>query len=222
MTTTSSKNTKQILSIIINSFIFVSTAIVATDGFFNGAGDGQLGNFVIGFGYFQAFTMDSNILAGIASLFVAICGMKSLVKKENTAPKWVEYFHLMGTTCLFLTIITVVLFLAPMEGKNFLIMFKKDMFFFHLLNPVLSIISFTLLQKNHRLTKKSFLFGLAPTVLYSVIYFLMVVVFKKWEDFYNFTFGGKYYLIPVVLIVMYSAVTGLSLLLIKLHNKNIE
>ena len=53
------------LSLIFNVFLMISTTIIVTNGFLHGAGDGQLGEEMIGWGYFKAFTIDANILNGV-------------------------------------------------------------------------------------------------------------------------------------------------------------
>jgi len=213
-----------IAAAVVNGVIFLSAAVVSFIGVVFGAGDGQLGNYVIGPGYFKPYTMDSNILAGIASLIMLIFIIREL-RTGKAVPKWAVLVHFMATACLLLTFLIAAAFLAPMmvtEGHSYFVIFGQDMFFFHFLNPMLSILSFTLLYKAPRLSKRDTLFGMIPTIIYSIVYLLMVVVFKKWDDFYNFTFGGQYKLIPIVIIVMYGLILGLSFLLLCLHNRGIE
>jgi len=213
---------KTILTIIINCIIAINVTIVALLGIICGAGDGQLGNYVIGLGYLKPYTMDSNILAGVIALLVVIFSIKGIKNGRRQMPRWLMNAYLMGTTCLDLTFLIATAFLAPMEvaaGRNYFIMFSKDMFFFHFLNPLLATITLVILLEEYSFSFVDRIIGMAPTIVYSIIYFVMLVVLKQWEDFYNFTFGGKYYLIPIVVAIIYGITVAVSWVLAYMHNR---
>ena len=209
---------------MINAILVVDVAITAFSGITGGAGDGQVGNHIIGFGYFKPYTMDSNVLMFFASaIMIAFC-IKNLVHGADMTPKWALTFYLTGSSCLFLTMFIAAVFLGPMKvmmGESYFVMFQDDMFFFHLLNPLIAIFTFTFLMKKHRYGMRDCLPAIVPTVIYSVVYLIMVVFLKKWNDFYGFTFGGRYYLVPLVIIVVYCLVSGFAALLSRLHNRHI-
>jgi len=209
------------LAIIINFIIAVDVIVIAALGIVYGAGDGQLGNYIIGWGYFKPYTMDSNILTGLVALAVVVYHLTNIKNEEKQPPRWLMRAYLMGTTCLILTFLIATFFLAPIQvinGRNYFIMFSKDMFFFHFLNPLLATFSLVALLRNTRFTLVDRFIGMIPTVLYSAVYFLMVVVFKSWNDFYHFTFDGKYYLIPGVVVIIYGATYLNAYLLTRMHN----
>ena len=219
--TFSKKNS--IIMIMINSLIFISTAVVAGYGIFHGAGSGQVGSSVIGWGYFIPYTMDSNLLAGISSLILIIFAIRSIASSQNKLPRWAVTFQLMSTTCLCLTMAVAAVFLGPqkaMMGQGYFSMFQGDMFFFHLLNPVLAIISFTCLIRDYAYRFPECILAAVPTILYSFVYLFMVVFLKVWDDFYNFTFGGRYNMVPLVFVVIYALVLFAGCILIRLHNRN--
>ena len=58
---------------------------------------------------------------------------------------------------------------------------------------------------------------MAPTVVYSLVYLVMVVVLKAWPDFYGFTFGGNVLFGIISLIVMYFVTLVISVLLRKMR-----
>ena len=101
-------------------------------------------------------------------------------------------------------------------------MFSNDMFFFHLINPILSIINFVLLDKRYVLNKKEICMGISTTVIYSFVYLYNVVITKNWSDFYGFTFGGKLYMGLISIVVMYIATLLISFVLTKLNSKSIN
>lgn len=193
------KNKKTIL--IINLFIFINTLIITLDGIKNGAGKGQLGNEISGIRYFMPYTIDSNVFLAIAALFLVIA-----LFKEKLSFKTYRFYYV-ATVSIVLTFLTVVLFLTPslyLKGgfKAAISLYMYDMTFFHFLNPILACISFKLLNKKKLTTKDNFI-AIIPMALYSIVYMLNVLVFKKWNDFYGFTFGGNTKIVPIVLIVMY-------------------
>ena len=220
-----SRKGKNIVVLLINVFIVLSTIFIAYLGIKNGAGNGQLGEDMIGLGYFKAFTVDSNILMGVCSLVMVIFSLISIFNKKDEYPKWVETVYLVGTTSLALTFFTVLCFIAPeraFEGESFSIMYSGDMFFFHLINPILAIISCSFFGCTKELGIKEKVFSVIPAFIYSLVYLTMVVFLEQWSDFYNFTFGGRYYLIGFVMIAMYAVTYFFSFVLTKIHNKFIN
>lgn len=195
--------TKKISLYLIHSIIIISTIIIVILGVGKGASDGQVGESIVGVGYFKPFTIDSNVLMGITSLLFIII---FLCKKK--IPTWMMLLHYASTISVLLTFLTVVFFLTPtmyMSGgfKSALALYIKDMTFFHVLNPILSLVSFLLLEEKIKLTIKENLIGVIPMFIYSIVYVLNVVILKNWSDFYGFTFGGNYQIVPLVLIIMY-------------------
>jgi len=212
------------LTIILNCIIALNVAIVATIGIIFGAGEGQLGNYVIGLGYFKPYTMDSNIISGIVALLVVINRMGNKRGDGKQIPGWIMRAYLMGNTCLVLTFLVAAAFLAPTQviaGRSYFMMFSGDMFFFHFLNPVLATISLIVLLRDYRFSTVDRFLGIVPTIVYSIVYFVMVVVLKRWNDFYHFTFGGRYYLIPMVVAVLYGVAYLISYMLTQQHNRHV-
>lgn len=208
-------------AIIINSVIALNIIIIAMLGIFYGAGDGQLGNYIVGLGYFKPYTMDSNILTGFVALIVVAYKIINLHNDKQSLPRWLMRLYLMGTTSLVLTFLTAAFFLAPIEvisGRSYFVMFSDDMFFFHMLNPLLATFSLIVLMRDYKYSFTDRICGILPTVIYSIVYFAMVVVLGWWDDFYHFTFGGKYYLIPIVILIIYGAAYLCSFLITSIHN----
>lgn len=102
--------------------------------------------------------------------------------------------------------VTTIVFLAPyysLLGHSYFALFEGYLFFFHFFNPLLMILGYVLFSKSELLTKKTCLFAMLPMLLYTCVYAPMVVT-GTWDDFYGFSFGGRYYLIPIDVIVIAS------------------
>lgn len=208
-------------ALIINAFIVLSVAVITVLGVSEGAGAGQVGEMMKGTGYFKAFTIDSNVLMGVCSFVMLVFNVNGAVNKKYEMPSWAVKTYLFGAGAVGLTFVTVVLFLAPTfkaAGMDMKLLFSKDMFFFHVAVPVLSVITLVFLTPAEKLKIRPRIFALAPTVIYSAVYTVNVAVLNKWPDFYSFTFGGKLFLIPVVIIVMYGASFGIITLISLAHN----
>lgn len=213
---------KEIALLILNLFVFVNTVIITINGVIKGPSEGQVGENMTGINYFKPYTIDSNVLLAIASLLM-ITFLLIKVAKKNDLPSWLIKFYYVATTSIVLTFLTVIAFLFPTiwinEGFNKAAsLFLKDMFFFHVSNPIVAVISLFLLRKE-KLTFIDNFIAVIPMFIYSIVYVTNVAILNNWTDFYGFTFGGKNYLIPIVLITMYGVIYLIGLVFRNTYNK---
>ena len=213
---------KKILFIINNLFIFITTAIAVPVTLIFGSRAVRIDN--IDSPYWMqiiTFTLLSNIFLGIVAFFAFIIGLK---KRKKTLPKNLSTWYLVAASSAMLTFLTVILFLAPtraFNGKNYFDMLLEPMFFLHFLNPLLAAITFIFFT-DHKINLKARLLAVLPIAIYAIPYILCVVVFKIWPDFYGVTFGGRYYLTPLVFLVFCLVLFGISSALAFLHNKKLQ
>ena len=86
----------------------------------------------------------------------------------------------------------------------------------HVAAPALSFVSFVFLEQHTRLSIRDAPIAILPVVIYGTVYFLQVVVFRNWIDFYAVNSGGMWYLImPAIIGISF----GMSLLIRLLRNK---
>lgn len=218
-----SSRKRNIIALIINSFIAISSFIIMINGVAKGASSGQVGEDMIGIGYFKPYTIDTNVINGIVAFAMAIFNIYNLVEDKDELPRFLVVAQLISTVGVTVTIMTVIFFLAPMQlltVGGFVWLFMGDMFFFHLLNPILSIINFVVLDKRYSLNTKETLLGISTTLIYSFIYAYNVLISKQWSDFYGFTFGGKLYMAFISILVMYLVSLLFSYTLVKINKKN--
>lgn len=158
---------------------------------------------------FKFYTVDSNILMGIVSLIFIIYERKLLKNKIKEIPKKVYILKLIATSGISLTFITTSFFLAPSYG--FYAMFNNNNLLFHLVVPVLSIITYIFFEKYDNKYKYAIL-GIIPMFLYSIFYTTNILIhlnnggltFKY--DFYGFLQGNLnniYLVIPVIYLISY-------------------
>ena len=210
----------KIIGLVINLFVFGSAVFICINAPINGY---RFGVIVVPGGdasFFRYFTNLSNLYAGIVSLIVFIFSLIH-IKEDYALPKWLRIVQLSAVTSLVLTFLTVLVFVGPTyaaNGNNYFDMYMYDMFFFHFFNPILVFIVFLFFSKGEKLNWKECLFGIIPMVLYAIFYSI-VVLSGTMEDFYGFTFGGQYWVIPLVIPVMLGVTYGASFLSSLLYNK---
>lgn len=135
----------------------------------------------------QYFTVQSNIYVSAVSL---ICAVRALSGPE---PGWLIILKYSATCSVTVTFLTVFLYLGP-RFRNWGFLLSGANLWMHLFCPVFAIVSL-LLRSPIRLPFSASFAGLAPVILYSLLYLKKVVLDpeeKKWEDLYGFTDGIRW------------------------------
>ena len=140
---------------------------------------------------FRYYTTLSNILGALIAVPMMIGAVLRLAGKEPVFPKFLQVLRFCSVSALTLTFMTVVCFLGPMFGWNG--MFEGANYWFHLVNPLLSVFSFLFLEPENRVPRILPFAGIVQTVLYGAVYFPMVLG-GRWPDFYGLNMGGRWYL----------------------------
>ena len=149
---------------------------------------------------FRFFTVQSN----------AFCAVTAFLMCLFPQAQWAWILKYVGTAAVMVTFLTVMFFLGPAAGYK--AMLSGDSFFMHLLTPLMAFVSFSFLEKRG-MSFKLMLLGLVPVILYGILY--MVKIFAKdetrrWEDFYGFNRGGKWYIaLPAMMVGSFLICLGL-------------
>lgn len=125
---------------------------------------------------FKFFTVDSNVLMGICALIFAYFDYLVLSKKIKEIPNWLYKFKHIATVGVVLTFIVTVFYLAPFGGYSFFAFFKNSNLFFHLIVPILSIITYVLYEKNNKTGKSVVALGTITMIIYAVFYVINYIV----------------------------------------------
>lgn len=205
---------KKTLFNLANIYFLISTILVTyfTVAFGTVAGQVDTGS-SYGLSYLATFTVESNIFLGLTALVSLIATRKN---KPNPT------LYLIAATLVVLTCLVVVLYLSPLRvaaGKGYFDMLMGPMFFFHFFNPLLAALTLIFLfPSREKLTLKSRLFALLPLSLYGVFYFAGVIA-GLFPDFYSLTFSGRYYFIPLVVLIIASLVLAVASTLAHFYNR---
>ena len=198
---------RKIIACIFNGFIVIGTIFIMVM-YLTKNVTGPLGETTRGVNALRAFTNLSNIFCAIVALLMIIFPQ---------CPNWLRRLQFMSTTAVVLTFAVVVLFLNPLfiikTGELFSL-FSGSMFFTHFTNPLLAVIVFVFMtQSKYTFTRRDIWLNLLPILGYGLVYFLNVLVFQTWPDFYNFTFGGQLIFVPIVVLAIFGLTLGLSWIL---------
>ncbi|MBQ3987315.1 MAG: hypothetical protein II629_00985 [Ruminococcus sp.] len=209
---TDKAKTKTILSLICNCVIFFVTTGIFISYFFV-----KTKLIQSGWQSLRFFTTDSNLLTAVAAALVVVCDIQKLRGKRTDIAKPFMLLKFMGVISLLLTFCTVMCLLVPVYGAA--MQLTGTAFHMHVTAPVLSFVSFVFLEADRKISLAQSFLGLVPMALYGTVYFLQVLVFENWMDFYAFNQGGRWYItVPVI----FTATCLMCLLVRLLRNKMTE
>ncbi len=172
--------------------------------------------------FFTYYTNDANILSIIASLLFVVY---MLMKKDvGELPYFVLLLRYFATVCLALTFVTTFYLASTYDGNYFsgllFYLTNGSFLFFHLLCPILSVVSFTLFEGDRRLNKKKTItFSLLPTVLYAVILVILNATSKVVGPYPFLMVNRNTPLISIISAVVVLVVTYLLARFILLYNQ---
>ena len=137
---------------------------------------------------FCMFTVNSNILCGIAMMMALPYTIDGLRTKNYYLPDWMVDLLFAGVTSVGLTFLISLCVLAPVKG--FVLIFSGSRFFLHALCPLLAITAFCFFITSHVIPLKESVYALLPVILYAMVYYFMVEILGPnnggWDDFYGF------------------------------------
>ena len=163
-------------------------------------------------GRLRFFTIDSNLLMGIASLILLIEQKKLLEGKISSIDTKYYIFKLMATCSVGLTFIIVLVYLGWITPNGLLSMYVNKNLFFHGLIPLLSIIDFIFFEKTDRLKFKHTFLALIPIIIYAVYYLTNILLHIEnnkvspeydWYYFLQNGIGKILIVLPIIFTLSY-------------------
>ena len=170
---------------------------------------------------FCMFTVNSNILCAAAMAMVIPYTLDGLRTHNYHMPRWIVDLVYMGVTAVALTFLISLCILAPVKG--FVLIFTGSRFFLHGVCPVLAVVAFCFFMSEKKLGLRDSLLALIPVLIYSVTYYVMVVVVGEdkggWNDFYGFLTRLPHWIpLTAILPITFLIATGIR----ALHNRSYE
>jgi hypothetical protein len=167
----------------LNLLLFLVTTVLYISYFFS---EGKT-NVERGLAALRFFTVLSNLFCAFASLLMAVALLGGI------PPRWVWLVKYVSTVAVSVTFTTVMVFLGPQYGYADL--FRKRDLYFHLIGPLLALVSFCITERFYPLSFASSLLGEIPVILYGAFYLYKVVLGPdtgRWDDFYGYNKDGKW------------------------------
>lgn len=174
---------------------------------------------------FKYFTVDSNILAGLAAIVAAVFQILKAKGCIKSIHKSISILKLAATTGVTLTMLVTVFFLAPFQF-GFAALFVDSNLFMHLLIPVMCIVTFVFFEPAEFSALQT-LAGIIPMLIYTVFYAINIILHlengqpSKTYDWYGFL-GGKLSSLCFVIPIMLGVTWLISFLLQAANRKNRE
>ena len=109
----------------------------------------------------------------------------------------------MGTAAVTVTMMTVLVFLAPAVGSLRKLIRGND-FLMHLVTPLAAIFCFSVFEKRPDMTFGTALLGMLPVVLYGTLYLYKIKYApqeKRWDDFYGFNHKNRWKVSYVAMMI---------------------
>lgn len=141
---------------------------------------------------FYPYTLNSNFFLAISTLIFVIVSIVCMVK-EKELPQWVMQLKLAATTCISVTLFTVIFFLAPLWNitNDNVIAYQNFNLFFHLLAPIVAILSFIFFDTDTKIKWRWTWCAILPTLIYGLSYLTLVLSTSDITyDIYNFAHNG--------------------------------
>ena len=165
---------------------------------------------------FKYFTVQSNVISGAVSIAFAVYAVMLIKGKIGEIPGFLYILRLLATTSVSLTMITVLVYLGPLFGYVF--MLSRYNFFYHLLLPLLAIVSFLFFDITDKISFKQTFIALSHFGVYAIVYLSLVLTHIEdgavpaAYDWYSFTYLGinaAFIIAAVLLVVTYAIAFGL-------------
>lgn len=214
------KKNLKIISIVVDLLIFILVAVSCVMMFtgFSFMKGPDVSLETTGIWFLKYFTVESNIFMGIVALIFFI---RKILKKKITKTLYVLRFASTSAVALtFFVVFTYLSFIAPYGVKSLVM---NCNLFFHLIVPVLSMISFILFEKTNTINKKEIIYGVVPTFIYGIGYLADVLVHMEngkvspVYDFYYFVYYGVWTAV-IAVPVLFGISYIISFVLWKLNN----
>ena len=168
-----------------------------------------------GMGTLRMFTTLSNIAATLAASICVPFQIDGLRKNKYKLPSWVVEVMYVGTVGVALTFVIAMSLISITQGFTYA-MFEKSNLFMHTLNPIFTILLFTVAISDTRIKFTHFFYSIIPVTMYSFLYFMLAIVTNVWRDHYHVK---EYMPWPVALLLIITVACAVALLLRLLHNQ---
>lgn len=173
----------------------------------------------VGLKTFRMFTVLSNMFVAITAAMSIPFAVDGIRQKNYHLPRWIVNLTFSSVTCITLTFLITIFILSPRSGY-FEMMISGSFLFMHTIVPIVSILSFLMINTYHNVKLKTSLYALIPVLAYGVVYLILVIFVGEenggWRDHYHFQALMPWY---VTFVLMMLLTFGIANLLRVIHNR---
>lgn len=137
------------------------------------------------------FTVDSNLFLGLVCLTELLLAAARRAGRIAEIPAWIGTLQYIAAVAVALTFTVVMVFFGPAVGYAPLL--REGNLYFHLLVPLLALISFCTLRRGRYIPLRDTALALIPSVLYGAYYTVTLLLYGAHfpsTDWYGFALGG--------------------------------
>ncbi len=161
-------------------------------------------------GALRFFTVQCNLLMGITALIMAHKERKVANGSNKDIAIGFYILKLVATVSVSLTFLVVFMYLARIVDGGLISLLQNSNIFFHLIVPLLSIITFLFFEKTDKIKFNYNICSLIPVLLYGIYYVINIIVHldngvvSPKYDWYCFMQTGinNAYLAATIIVVM--------------------
>lgn len=136
---------------------------------------------------FQFYTQLSNLLAGVVCLIFTGFLLR-LIRSGVKIPSWCSFLKYTVSIMLAQTFLISLTFLSIASGSVAFLMLGPIVRYFHTLCPILSVVSFLLLDpKMEPFTRQHTMLAMIPTLLYGTVAIILNIM-RVWHGPYPFLY----------------------------------
>ena len=181
---------RRFLSLLVNGWLFMETGYIAVQSLFMFDGERMPVRLSASRMHtLRYFTFQSNVLMALAALVYGLAVLLMLCGVIQRVPAAVRVLKCAATAAIGLTFLVVLVWLGPRRGYEHC--YDGASLWTHLLNPLLAMLDWCLLDREGRLPFPAVFAGLAPVVVYGIGYIGNIVRHgAAGNDFYGFVIGG--------------------------------
>lgn len=176
----------------------------------------------LGMENFRYFTTLSNFLLAIVVILTVPFQVEGIRKHDYHLPRWIVNLLFFCVGNIAIVFIAALFLMGPSIGYD-KVMFGKFNFWQHSVSPVLAMILFFLIDKDHYIKFKTSIICIIPNIIYVFLYFVFVELLKDtsyaWPDVYHVTKYGHLEVLMAVAVIFQLCVTNLVRVIHNIQHK---
>ena len=159
----------------------------------------------VGVKTFRMFTVLSNMFVGVTAAMTVPFAVDGIREKNYHLPRWIVNLTFASVNCVTLTFLVALTILSPRAGFAEMMLVRSNLLL-HTIVPVISILSFLLVNAYHTVKFRTTFFAVLPVFIYAMVYLVSAIFIGEenggWRDHYRFLDLMPWYLILIIMMLL--------------------